>query len=264
MANIYAIMNEPSLLGGNPDRAFARKKEEMKTNYRKYIEKYKHLAFLVYVKEEANKVSSVLYHFWVKSLKNEEVAYDIVIELFPNKNSVDNTMKSWDAKLFSNSPGFVYKYAYLYNKHNVLPEMLQYKFSNVTLETPPSKTNPQLAMGFDNPTFTALHYLADNPNLLSLDTIPKDFVRPIREFEPSEIPTPEEIEERRSPKSLIDIKKLTMKVSKIVKKPLHYFGAGKKAEKAKGAKSGVKAKTAQSAHKPRKAIKAISSKRKKG
>ena len=76
----------------------------------------------------------MIYIFCVLELRlnqPKEFWYDVVLQFF-----IDDELKSrnialnnYYVKFFSNSPGFVYKYAYLYHQNDMLVEVLADKIS---------------------------------------------------------------------------------------------------------------------------------------
>jgi hypothetical protein len=198
----------------------------------------------------------VFYHILVPSESPyRENKYDVIIKFKPSGlgNKIDGSYKQYDIEFFSNSPAFTFRYAYVYNKHDRIPEELLYKYSKVTLNTPPTKTNPNQFVGFDSSTFYALTYLIENPMLLYRKGI-SSIVKDIDDFDMTKILTPDEVVERRSPKNTSTVKKLEKTLKSIIKKPKNIiFGSGKsKKVTAKGGMKATGAKHAVKASKPKK------------
>ena len=106
----------------------------------------------------------------VASESAKGVWYDVVLQFF-----IDDELKSrnialnnYYVKFFSNSPGFVYKYAYLYHQNDMLVEVLADKYPKEVLTKEPNKTNAERKMGYDKSIYYACRYVLDRPlSLLS-------------------------------------------------------------------------------------------------
>ena len=102
--------------------------------------------------------SSYWYHFLVPSGGRDNLAYDTVLHLTDPGSNTSN-IRNWKVKFFSNAPSFVFKYAYVYNKHDLLIPELKAKLGELALTQPPHKTNPREQLGFDKSIFFACHYI---------------------------------------------------------------------------------------------------------
>ena len=97
----------------------------------------------------------------VASESAKGVWYDVVLQFF-----IDDELKSrnialnnYYVKFFSNSPGFVYKYAYLYHQNDMLVEVLADKYPKEVLTKEPNKTNAERKMGYDKSIYYACRYV---------------------------------------------------------------------------------------------------------
>ena len=98
-----------------------------------------------------------------ESQKDGNVEYDVVIRFFTDKADVairDN-LKSYYVQFFSNSPSFMYQYAYLYNKEGFLIEALYNKTDTDYINTPPEKTNKNMNLSYDKSIYFACRFLLD-------------------------------------------------------------------------------------------------------
>ena len=90
--------------------------------------------------------------------------YDVVIQFFtPNKEYEKQlTVENYYVQFFSNSPGFVYKYAALYKLHGYLIESLCDKFDTAYLNVLPDKANKDYELSYDSSIYYACRYLLDH------------------------------------------------------------------------------------------------------
>lgn len=99
---------------------------------------------------------SFFYNIEVPSESNPSLHYDVVIQFIPPDNTTakrDN-IRNYYVKFFSNSPGFVYKYAALYYLHGFLIDNLASKLGTGFLKAP-EKTNPDMKLGYDKSIYFA-------------------------------------------------------------------------------------------------------------
>lgn len=256
---IMNVYNNPSLMGGESYRVNQLAREKLLERYRKYIAKHKEIPVDIYFTEDGSNVKEVFYHFMVSSESNDEIVYDVVLNLYAPEHeygaSSDGDFKNMFVKIFSNSPGFTFTYAYVYNRYKLLPEALDYKFSKQVMHTPPLKTNPRNHIGFDSSTFFALTYLVTHPELMQRRNI-STIAQPISKFDVTKIPTPEEVMERRSPDDLMGIKRMGRKLKSFINKPKDILFGSKTTRQAKKSSGSNKPLKAKAAIKPAKATKA--------
>ena len=87
--------------------------------------------------------------------------YDVLIEII-SKSETPKIING-DFKLFCNSPGFIFNYNYIFNKNNMLTDLVDNdKFSQMALNIKPSKTNPSLKIGVDSTIYLILHHIIKN------------------------------------------------------------------------------------------------------
>ena len=89
--------------------------------------------------------------------------YDVVIKFFTDSEKIakDAHLRNYYIQFFSNSPSFIYKYAYLYNKHGYLIEALYNKLDSDYINTAPSTSNEKMRLSYDKSLYCACRYLAD-------------------------------------------------------------------------------------------------------
>ena len=123
--------------------------------------------------------------------------YDVVIQFFtPNKEVEHETnLNHYYVQFFSNSPGFIYKYAALYHMQGYLIETLVDKYKPGMLEVLPDKANKDYELYFDSSIYYACRYILDNklrvmPKLnfkIFKSKKPSTFFADIQDSEESEI-----------------------------------------------------------------------------
>jgi hypothetical protein len=252
---LASVFTNPGQLGGTTDPSFEKSRDKYDERYKKYIQKYGSIPLSVYVRERGNQIPEVYYHAQVHSEGNDDILYDVVLYLYADTDAMEQepSFKNYKVKIFSNSPAFTFRYAYVYNKLKILPEELVYKYSKMTLNTAPSKTNPNQYIGFDSSTYFVLAYLMNHHELLYRKSIAA-IKKPLSQFDMTGIITPDEVVERRAPKEVSSVKKLEKTLKSIIKKPKNILFGGSKTQKvtAKGASKAVRAKHASKASRPKK------------
>ena len=203
--NIYNFIENPSVAGGTD--VFGNLNSKYTPKYNSYMSRHKIIPFKIYRDHKENE--EYLYHFQAESDKNNEVIYDIVIRFYTTEANVkqEPTLKNYKLQFFSNSPGFVFTYAYVYNKHGLLIDNLIGKIDQTALTVTPSKTNPRLGIGYDYSIFYCLRYLILNSFYLEKREIDRKGIQ-MSQFDPEIIATSNTILERRNPKELISFNKL--------------------------------------------------------
>lgn len=90
--------------------------------------------------------------------------YDVVVQFYtPNKDvKRELTIQHYYVQFFSNSPGFMYKYASLYKLEGYLIEALYNKFQPGMLDVLPDKANKDYELFYDSSIYYACRYLLDN------------------------------------------------------------------------------------------------------
>jgi len=84
------------------------------------------------------------------------VRWDCLIEIIYNKSL---SLENRDAKYYTNSPSFIFTYAYVFNQQDLLPQIIKKKMPSQCLTQPPTIKNPVETRGFDKILYQALKYL---------------------------------------------------------------------------------------------------------
>lgn len=104
------------------------------------------------------------FHLKVPSEKfTEDLEYDVVLQFIPVGGSTgDMTISNYTIKMFSNSPNFMFTYAYVFNKDGVLVDFTKKKLSEQCLRDEPKVKNPLQSYGFEKSVYFSLLYLKEN------------------------------------------------------------------------------------------------------
>lgn len=136
------------------------KRREYEKRYQEYKKKYK-----IKIEAALDFEGNFFIHLKVPSESQEKkTAYDVVVQFFSPSEKVDMnaSVENYYVQFFSNSPGFVYKYATLYRLKGYLIETLQDKFTTGMLEILPDKANKDYELSYDSSIYYACRYLLDN------------------------------------------------------------------------------------------------------
>lgn len=103
-------------------------------------------------------------HVTVPSGSKDNYKYDVVIRFFTGDPSVkrESTLMNYSIQFFSNSPGFIYRYAVLYKKAGFLIEELYEKMDKNYADTLPEKSNSSMKVSYDKTIYFATKFLAEN------------------------------------------------------------------------------------------------------
>jgi hypothetical protein len=129
--------------------------------YRKFISENK-----IYVKATTKIEDS--YYYLIKipseSQKDSKVEYDVVIRFFTDneRDKKSENLRNYYIQFFSNSPSFIYTYAYIYNKRGYLVDTMYRKLDANYIDTPPTKTNADMTLTYDKSIYYACRYLSSN------------------------------------------------------------------------------------------------------
>ena len=90
--------------------------------------------------------------------------YDVVIRFYSDNENVLNggTLTLYNVQFYSNSPSFMYTYAYIYKQNSMLIETLYDKLDPEYIDVPPTKTNPTMKRWYDKSIYLACEYLIRN------------------------------------------------------------------------------------------------------
>lgn len=122
----------------------------------------------------ANKMNAVLYqtkkHSYYRIGFPSEVdgiVYDVVVAF---DGTTYEELQNSQVSFFSNSPSFVYTYAYAYNKHKIFINMLKEKLPSECFSKPPKEKNPYGIVSYDFSIYAGVKFILDN-NLLSEQSV---------------------------------------------------------------------------------------------
>lgn len=125
-----------------------------------------------YKKENKIRIAAVLeleknyfVHLKVPSESQKNLAYyDVVIQFFTPDEKIQRqmTVVNYYVQFFSNSPGFVYKYASLYKVEGYLIEALMDKYKPGMLDIMPDHTNKNYDLYFDSSIYYACRFLQEH------------------------------------------------------------------------------------------------------
>lgn len=136
------------------------KNQKYRALYNTYVNNNK-----IYIKGYTEIEDSYYVHIKVPSdsLKEGKYEYDVVIRFFTDdpKLKYSNSLNGYYVQFFSNSPGFIYKYAVLYKNHNFLIEELYDKLDPDFKDVLPEKTNPKMELSYDKSIYFACMFIAD-------------------------------------------------------------------------------------------------------
>lgn len=108
-----------------------------------------------------------LIHVIVPSDSNPGQTYDVVVLFFTDETTVKKrtTFSNYFVKFFSNSPSFIYKYAYLYKENGFLIDFLFDKLDSKYSGQAPVKTNTNFDMFYDKSIYCASRLLLDEEHV---------------------------------------------------------------------------------------------------
>lgn len=97
------------------------------------------------------------------SQKDGKYTYDVIIRFFTDSDEVlrQNHLKNYFVQFYSNSPSFIYQYAYLYKKEGYLIDTLYDKLDKDYMDKPPEKTNSNMHLSYDKSIYVACRFLSE-------------------------------------------------------------------------------------------------------
>lgn len=101
-------------------------------------------------------------HMKLPSESNEKVSYDVVFRFFllNHDTGKDGSVSGHKVQFFSNSPSFIYNYAWLYKSRGYLIEAMYNKMEKKYLDTRPKKEN--LVISYDKSIYFCILFLTEN------------------------------------------------------------------------------------------------------
>lgn len=92
-----------------------------------------------------------------------DLYYEVVVQLLPTKETIHaKTINNYRVRFFSNTPSFVFTFAYTYNIHNLIVEDCKPKFSKDSLRNSPIIRNQHNMVGLEKSVYYACHYIMNN------------------------------------------------------------------------------------------------------
>lgn len=97
-----------------------------------------------------NNGEKYLIHFKIPSETIEKFYYDVVFEFSPRNADVASspTLNNYYVKFFSNDPSFIFTFAYVFLKNDLVIDDLKSKIGAKPSKEAPKKTNPQRIVGY--------------------------------------------------------------------------------------------------------------------
>ena len=113
-----------------------------------------------------------LIHITIPSESNQSQVYDVVVLFFTDDTVIKKrtTFSNYYVKFFSNSPSFIYHYAYLYEQNGFLIDALYDKLDPSFRGVKPKQTNQSMELYYDKSIYCACRLLLDN-NLILLSKL---------------------------------------------------------------------------------------------
>lgn len=133
--------------------------EDLNVRYIRLLNKYKKFKFRTFkIKNE------YLFLFEIPSETYDGVVYDVALSFYPPSPEVeeDKTLARYNIKLFSNSPSFIYTYAYVINKAGLMVDLFKNKCGELPLKDAPKIKNPVEIYGFEKSCYFAALYIKEN------------------------------------------------------------------------------------------------------
>jgi len=88
-----------------------------------------------------------------------DIKYEVVLKFIPTMYSTNDKINKHKMEVFSNSPSFVFQYAYVANKDGLLVEELRNKVPKKALTEAPKIKNPDEVYSYEKTIFYACKYL---------------------------------------------------------------------------------------------------------
>lgn len=95
----------------------------------------------------------------------DKVFYDILVKFTPDSKSPGISIADMNMQVFSNSPSWLYTYAYAYQKHDLFIKECRKKLSSQMLKDIAKVKNPYGMLSYDFSIFAALYYIVNNDYL---------------------------------------------------------------------------------------------------
>lgn len=156
--SLRQMVDNPTGKGSGNVAARYRIRQSMSAMYIKVLQKYRKQFFAVpYLYQDGR----ILYHVKVPSeaYNLNKISYDVLIEF---ENQPGSRLALRNAKFFSNSPSFIFTYAYVFNQKDILVDTFKNKLPIQCLTVPPIVRNPVESLGYEKSIYIAGRYLLDS------------------------------------------------------------------------------------------------------
>ena len=122
--------------------------------------------FYLYKNREKNEY---FIHIKIPSEPIKKFYYDVVIKFYADSSVKDlgRSLNKFNVQFFSNDPAFVFTFAYVFNKNNLLVKELQSKMSSKAIKTAAKEKNPENIIGYVKSLFFAYIFMS-NRGLFSI------------------------------------------------------------------------------------------------
>ena len=168
---IHQFLDNPMGKGSSAIAARSAVKGIMESRYLALLErKPKLFKEKVYV----DKNNEYYLHVTIPSETERDNTYDIVIKLKKPEEGTEladnsRTLNDYNIEVFSNSPSFVYTYAYTFNDYGILIPFLKDKYREVVLQDNPIIRNPAQNLSYEKSiTFAMFHILTKRLTMRSV------------------------------------------------------------------------------------------------
>jgi len=160
--SLRQLVDNPSGKGSAYLAKRAMIKQGLNMTYIKILSRYRKQFFAVpYIYKDGR----ILFHVKVPSemYNINKISYDVLFEFQPTDTNVRLAMRN--VKCFSNSPSFIFTYAYVFNQKQLIIDNFKKNLPNQCLTQPPVVRNPIESMGYEKSIYLASRYLIDSSAL---------------------------------------------------------------------------------------------------
>lgn len=101
------------------------------------------------------------FHITIPSETFKDMKYDVVFKMMPSNEGCESesSLSNYKLQFFSNSPAFIFTYAYVFNKDGNLINFLTNKIDSKALDNEPEIKNPVQIYGYEKSLYFALLYI---------------------------------------------------------------------------------------------------------
>lgn len=169
---IYLSINKLLTNPTGKNTAYMASRQRIRDNldlkFEKLLHEHKKFTYKIY---KVNK--GYLFIFKIPSETYDKLYYDVAIQVENEENIHTTSIVNYKLYVFSNSPDFIFTYAYVANKNNFLVPDMKIKVSKKALTEKTAVRNPVEQYGFEKSCYYACKYLKYN-NLLEIKNIEKN------------------------------------------------------------------------------------------